>query len=226
MSLSKSNLLPVVLVLLLLASCGEDHALKKETFLLQKKNMVWLPSDTTGNTWWVRDNNGITISYTKAGEDHSLNKSWSSILGINTKMSFNEYYYKVYRSSFGDEFHISLTAGFPPYGDELYLEIDGLGFAYDFGYKTVSRITCAYGYLSKTQTDKGYEENIPILSTVELADSLVTQEKTYQDVLHFSFRDFTDQWQPYQITEIWLAGKTGLVRYDLANGMWYERVSR
>jgi hypothetical protein len=213
-------------VLLLLVSCGEDHALKKEKYWFADETREWLPADTLGDVFLMRDNNGITISFVKNSEDYYFNKSWSSFLGVNTRMSLTEYRYLSYRTPFGQDFHISLTAGWPPYGDELYVSLNGIAFSWDFGYKTIHRLEAGDQYLSKLMTDEGYEEQEKIRSTVEFLDSLRTAGKAYHDVMHFTLLDFikTGQPDPFRVKHIYLTKTWGLIRYDLANGIRYERV--
>ncbi len=218
-----SLLLPV---LLLVTACGEDHALKKEHFYFAPENVGWLPADTLPETFWIRDNNGITYSYTLSTEDHYMNKSWSSVLGINTRMSFNEHHYKEYRSPNGSAFHISLTAGWPPFGDELYVSVMGTSFAWDLGLETLSRVEAGEMYLSRGMTETGYDEHQKILSTVEMLDTLRAGGTVYPDVLHFTLLDLPGGTpNPWRVIQIYLAKEWGLVRYDLACGIRYERTT-
>ena len=212
---------------LLLASCGEDHALKKEKYYFAGEDREWLPADTLNDVFLMRDNNGITISFVKNSDDYYFIKSWSSFLGVNTRMSLTEYRYFKYRTPFGQDFHISLTAGWPPYGDELYVSLNGIAFSWDFGFKTIYRLEAGDQYLSKLMTEDGYEEQGKIWSTVEFLDTLRTTERVYHDVMHFTLLDFINSGQinPFRVRHIYLAKKQGLIRYDQQNGMWYERVS-
>ncbi len=212
--------------LLLLAACNENHAIKKEYFYLEEDHLTWLPADTLPEVLLMRDNHGITYSFFRKEERHDFNKSWTSFLGINTRMSFNEYRSLGYGSSFNGGFDISLTAGFPPYGDELYVFLNGTAFAWDFNFKTLHRVEYGDLYFSKLMADDGYEETEKILSTVEFLDTLRTSERLYHDILHFSFRDLprNGQTHPFSVVDIYLARHWGLVRYDLLNGIRYERV--
>jgi hypothetical protein len=223
----KNKLLIFPLFLLFLVSCGEDHALKKEKYYFADEDREWLPADTLADVFLMRDNNGITLSLAKNSEDYYFNKSWSSFLGVNTHMSLTEYSYISYHSPFGQDLHISLTAGWPPYGDELYVSLNGIAFSWDFGYKTIHRLEAGDQYLSKLMTDDGYEEQEKIWSTVEFLDTLRTSERVYHDVMHFTLLDFMNSGQinPFRVRHIYLAKNRGLIRYDLQNGMWYERVS-
>ncbi len=215
-----------LLLLGLLTACGEDHALKKERFFFQEENTAWLPADTLDEVFLMRDNNGITISFIKKSEDYYFNKSWSSFLGVNTRMSLTEYRYLSYRTPFGQTFRISLTAGWPPYGDELYVSLNGIAFSWDFGFKTISHLEADDQYLSKLMTGNGYEEREKIRSTVRLLDSLRISERVYHEVMHFTLLDFMEEApsKPFRVRDIYLAKEWGLVRYDLANGIRYERV--
>jgi hypothetical protein len=210
----------------MLISCGEDHALKKEKFYFEEEHIAWLPADTLDDVFLMRDNNGITTSFYKNGDDYYFNKSWTSVLGINTRMSLTEYRYLNYASPFGGSLHISLTAGWPPYGDELYVSLNGTAFSWDFNFNTVTRIEYGDRYLSKMMVDDDYEETDKIHSTVEFLDTLRTAERLYHDVMHFTFLDQNtgNDPHPFGVKHIYLARYWGLIRYDLENGMWYERV--
>ncbi len=213
-----------MMVFILCTSCGgEENALKKETFYFNEYHAGWITLDSIGDSFVMTDNNGISQSFTMTGNSYYLNKSWSSFLGVNTIMTYTEYQYQYYTSSFGISHSISLTAGRPPFGDDLYVTLNGVGFAYDFDFAIVSRLDTPFGYKSMLMTDKGYEVPDEIQSKVEILDSLVTPYTRYDEVLHFTFNDFNESWTDKTVTEIFLAREEGLVKYILAGGISGER---
>ena len=212
--------------LILCSSCGgEEKALKTETLYFNEFNAGWITRDTIDDTFVMVDNNGISQSFSMVSNTYYLNKSWSTFMGINTKMTLTEYHYQFYISSFGTNCSISLTAGLPPYGDDIFVYLDGTGFAYDFDFEIVSRLETPFGYKSLLMTDEGYkvQEDGEILSRVEILDSLQTTYARYDEVLHFTLNDFNEQWTNLTITEIYIAKGPGLVKYTLAGGIKLER---
>lgn len=148
------------------------------------------------------------------------NKSWGSFLGINTDMTHTEYCYTSFSSTYGPGFSLSLTAGSPPHrGDEVFISIGEIGFAYDLDIETIVRIDSPFGHKSKTLTDLGYEENEAFLSTAVMLDNLVVNGKIYQKVLHFTFNDFKDQWKKYTLAEVFVAKGSGLIKFVSNSGL-------
>lgn len=215
----------ITAVILLSACGGEGNGLKTETYYFNEQNAEWLTKDTIADTFVMMDNNGISQSFSMRSDNYYFNKSWSSIIGITTQSSLTEYHFQSYRSSFGLKFSLSLTAGIPPFGDNIYINLEEVGFAYDFDFETVSRLETLFGYKSLLMNSDGYEvsEDGEILSSVEILDSLSTADTSYFEVLHFTFNDFNDQWTDYTVSEIFVAKEIGLVKYVLAGGVSAER---
>jgi len=212
------------LIAIVLFSCGEDSALKEETIYFQDKNKCWITKETTGYNFIMIDNNGISQSFTMNIDDYEFNKSWSSFLGVNTEMTHTEYHYQSYTSNYGTQFSLSLTAGFEPFGDDIYIDLSGIGFAYDFKFETISRIYTDFGYKTKSMTDTGYElQDEDIFSIVEILDNYSTNYYEYETVLQFRLKDFNDKWDNFTVTEIYIAKNIGLIKYVLNNGIIYER---
>lgn len=205
-------------------SCGENSALKEETLYLKKENKGWLAADSLGYNFILVSNHGIAQSFVLSSENYEFNKSWGSFLGVNTDMTYSEYHYQAYSSNYGVSYSSSLTAGFKPFGDDFYVELDRVGFAYDFKFKTLSRITANFGYKSKLMTDKGYEtQGEEIYSAVEILSTYSTQQNTYDTVLYFRLNDFKEQWNDFTVTDIYIAKNTGLIKYKLNSGVAFER---
>lgn len=222
MRLSLSLLIPVALAFLV--SCGENMALVEETLYFDAGNAGWLSQDTMGVNFVMSDNNGITQSFTMDSEEHYFGKSWTSTLGITTHMTHTEYRYQAWHSSYGYSLSQSLRAGFEPYGDRLYVDLHGTTFAFDLKTATLSEVSCSAGRISLTMTDIGYEAwDEEILSTIELMESYATASTVYDSVLHFSLKDFEGERDDFDVTTIYLAKHAGLIRFELENGVVYER---
>lgn len=218
------RLLLAFVVVISLFSCGEDSALKEETIYFQDENKGWITSDSLGFNFIIVDNNGISQSFTMNRDNYEFSKSWGSFLGVNTDMTNAEYHYQAYTSNYGITYSISLTAGFEPFGDDLFVELDGIGFAYDFKFNTISRLYTDFGIKSKLMTDKGYElQGEDIFSKVRFIDTYSTNLDTFENVLHFQLNDFTGNWDDFTVTNIYVAKNIGLIRYELNEGIIYER---
>lgn len=218
-------LLFIAAAILLSACGGEGGGLKTESYYFNEQNEGWLSNDTLDDTFVMIDNYGISQSFSMNSNNYYFNKSWGSIMGITTHTSLTEYHYQSYRSSFRLNFSLSLTAGIPPFGDNIYANLMEVGFAYDFEFETVPRLDTPFGHKSLLMTSEGYEisEDGEIFSAVEILDSLSTAYASYDQVLHFTFHDFKDFWTDYTVSEIYLAREVGLVKYVLANGDSGER---
>lgn len=210
-----------------LLSCGGEgkHPLKEEYFYLEEIHKEWLAPDTIGEVFIMKDNNGISASFRMTGNDENMGKSWSTVLGINTRTSYTEEYFQSFKSSFGMVLGISMRANSQPHGDQITISLDQVSFSFDFDFETVYKLDTPFGYKSLLMTDKGYEthDDGEIISSVEMLDSVQTAFATYQDVLHFTFGDFKILWTDFTVTEIFLAKEVGLVKYVLASGISGER---
>ncbi len=214
-----------ILMLLLVACGGEQGALREETLYFNQLNAGWISGDTLGDIFNMTDNNGISQSFVMNSDSYYFNKGWSSFMGINTSMTYTEYHHQAYNSGFGMRYSFSLTAGSPPYGDIVHISLDNVGFQYDLEFETVFSMDTPFAYKSYLITSEGYEvhDDGEIHSSVEILDSLVTSIATYEEVLHFTFNDFIEQWTAFTVTEIFLAREVGLVKYVLAKGISAER---
>jgi len=205
-------------LLLLLTSCGGEgeHPLKEEYYYLQETNKEWLAPDSLEGLFIMTDNKGISQSFVMSGNPSELGKSWTT---------YTEEYFQKFRSSFGLLLGISMRANISPHGDDINITLGGVGFRYDFDFEIVHDLDTPFGYKNTLTTDKGYEvhDDGEILSTVVFLDSLATQNETYTDVLHFTFRDFEALWSDFTDTEIYIARGIGLVKYTLAGGISAER---
>jgi hypothetical protein len=205
-------------------SCGEESALKEETIYFQKENKNWITADSIGCNFILQDNNGISHSFTMLRDFYEFSKSWGSFLGINTDMTHTEYHYQSYSSNYGIPFSLSLTAGFKPFGDEIYIDLYGVGFAFDFKFETVSRVNTGFGIKSKLMTDKAYEQQgEEIFSEVEILDSYSTSFHEYDTVMFFQLQDFKDKWGDFTVNKIYMAKNIGLIKYEMNNGISFER---
>ena len=216
-----------LLFMLLLTSCGGEgeHPLKEEYYYLQDTNKQWLAPDSVGGVFIMTDSNGISQSFEMNENSTELGKSWTTVMGINTRTTYTEEFIQSFNSSYGLRLGISMRANSSPHGDDIIITLGEVGFRYDFDFEIVHDLDTPFGYKNMLTTDKGYEvhDDGEILSTVVFLDSLLTQNETYTDVLHFIFRDFENLWTDFTVTEIYIARGIGLVKYTLAEGISAER---
>lgn len=209
----------IAFLILLIASCGEKGALKEETILFNEENKDWIITGNLGDNFLMIDSHGIAQSFMMNRNLHEFSTSAGSILFITTKITYREYHYQAFTSNYGNRFSLSLTAGYEPFGDELFIDLNNIGFSWDPKFNTVSRIDTPYGYRSKLMTDEGYEEDEPINSSAAIINSMEIDGVTYHDVLHFAFDDFRESWTDFTITDIYVAKQLGLIKYRYNNGV-------
>lgn len=210
-----------------LLSCGGEgeHPLREEYYYLEGIHKNWLASDSIGEVFIMKDCNGISSSFKMTRNHEYMGKSWSTVMGINTLTSYTEECFQSFNSGFGMVLGISMRANSPPHGDNINLVLGQVGFSYDFDFETVHSLDTPFGYMNLLMTDKGYEvhDDGEIMSAVEVLDSLLTSDAIYQEVLHFTFKDFNYYWTDFTVTEIFIAKGVGLVKYVLASGISSER---
>ncbi len=219
-----NKLITIAGLLLVLTACGENHGLKEETFLFAEGNADWIITDSTRYQFIMQDANEISYGFSLKDSSYYFGKSWSSILGITTHISYKEYHYQNFISNYGQSFHLSLTAGFPPYGDDLYIDLGDIAFSYDFVYETISRVNVFDHHKSSIMTDKGYEQDEEIFSKVEILNNLTIGDTAYGTVLHFKLEDFTEELYKHSVKEIFIAKNFGLVKYVLNSGLEVVRL--
>jgi hypothetical protein len=216
-----------LVLLLLLASCGGEgeHPIKEERFYLEDIHKAWLTPDSIGTGFVMTDNNGISNSFSKYSESEEMGKSWTTVMGINTVTTYTEECFQNYNSTYAMRLEISMRANSSPHGDDISITLGQVGFSYDFDFERVHRLDTPFGYKYLLTTDKGYEEHDDgvVHSEVEFLFDFTTGQHTYDEVLHFTFRDFMDEWTDFTVTEFWMARGTGLVKYRLHNGITAER---
>lgn len=215
-----NKLLVLFIWMIIFTSCGENHALKEETFYFSDEYKGWVLKDSYTLPFIMVDDNGITQSFSTNGSSCYFDKGWSSFLGINTNMTFVEYCYISFGSTYFTGFSLSLRAGTDAgTGDVVTIGVGDISFSYDLKEKTIVRLDSPFGNKSKNNTGEGYEENEPILSTVVMIDSLTVNGFTYQNVVHFILNDFKDHWEKYTLTEVFVAKGYGLIKYVTHSGL-------
>lgn len=210
--------------ILTLATLFTGCNLPKEKFYkVDDVNRDWIINGDAGSSFIMNNSSGISESFTMYSKTQEFSEGASGFLFLTTEVSKRESFYQAFSSTYGNTFSLSLSASYPPFGDEFYVSLNGVSFAYDLEYNEISRLNTPFGNKSKTMTDKGYTGYIIIESSVEMYDDLEIAGTTYHGVLHFTLNDFPDQWTEFSVREIFIAKETGLVRYILNNGLSASR---
>lgn len=212
-------LIKLSLIIVLTASFSACNQPKEKFYHIEDVNKGWLFDGEVGGSVFFTDNSGISESFTLYSSAREFNEGSSGFLFMTTQVSKRESFYQAFTSTYGHRFSISLSASYPPFGDELYVNLDGFAFAYDLKYNEVSRLESPFGYKSKTMTDKGYAGNVIIGSQVEILNQFELNGFSYSQVLKFKLLDFQENWTSFTVREIYIAREHGLVKYVLNNGM-------
>jgi hypothetical protein len=216
--------LTLILLTSLFNACGEDSKLaKEETLYINDENLVWLTSDSLNQSFLMKDDNGISSSFTKQGDNHEFSPSSGGYFFVTTHITNTESYTQSYSSSVGLQYMTILTAGFEPFGNVLSLNFGKINIRYDFKYKKISEFYSDYGIKSTIMTDKGYEDQDKIYSTVDFIDSLEINNHVITNIMHIKFYDFYENYTNYTPCELFLAPQIGLIKYACKNGLTYNR---
>ena len=209
----------VFLALILLTAC-----VKERTNYFSPENKDWITPYKIGDSFVMKDNNNISHSFTLQSNNYYFTESAGGILFFTTRRANTEYHFQEFTSNYSAKFSLSLTAAFynDDEGDEIYIDLNDICFAYDLKNKTISRIYTPFGNLSNS-TYEELDDNTLIKSTAEILDSYVVGNSNYSEVLHFEFKDFTEQWKDFTVKEIFVAKKYGLIKYVLNNNITFER---
>lgn len=212
-------LINIFILIALMASFAACNLPKEKVYKIEDGNIGWLYDGDVGSDVTMADNNGISESFLLYSSNHEYSEGASGYFFITTEVSKRESFYQAFSSTYSHRFSLSLSANYPPFGDELYVNLDGIAFAYDLKYNEISRLDTPFGYKSKTMTDEGYSGYIIIQSTVEILNHLELNGFTYDQVLRFTMNDFPENWTNFTIREIFIAREHGLVKYVLNNGI-------
>lgn len=73
-------------------------------------------------------------------------------------------------------------------------------------------------------TDNGYKPDGGMLSVVEILNSFSTSFNDYDTVMYFQLLDFENKWNDLTVVNIYVAKDIGLVKFELNNGLSFERL--
>jgi len=211
------------LLIMLLIFFGCCNLPKEKTYVVESENKGWLFDGTVGSGFVMTGSNGISEGFTMYRDQHEFTEGGSGYFFITTEISKRESFHQAFSSTFGHNLSITLSASFPPFGNDLYINLYEIGFAYDLKYNEVSRLDTPFGHKSKTMTDQGYAGYIIIGSTAEILNQVEINAYTYNHVLKFVLQDFSESWTDYTVREMYFAKNYGLVKFVFNNGIEVTR---
>ncbi|MFO7574589.1 MAG: hypothetical protein R6W67_05485 [Bacteroidales bacterium] len=197
-----------------------------ETYDVRYESFDWVVSDTVGSSFIMRDGNQLTQSYRcdflSNSYDFEVN---SGFLMFGKKTVRNQILYMEWNSSYDLMFSMRIEAMPDPYGDAMKVMLNDLSFTYDLGQEEIIGVDTKYGSIEKTALNGSYTSSVPLLSEVEIIDTVSAGSIMYEEgVMHFSLKDFETQWGPYTVTDIYVAKFVGLVKFTLNNGVEFVRL--
>ena len=173
----------------------------------------------------MRDGNQITQSYRCDLLTNTYDFETSSgFLMFGKKTVRSQSLYMEWNSGYGSLFSIKLDAVPNPYGDLMTVTLNDLSFTYDLLKEEIISVTTKFGSIEKKASNGSYTSSVPLLSEVEIIDAVPSGGHIYDEVMHFTLKDFETQWGPYTVTDIYVAKFIGLVRFTLSNGLEYVRL--
>lgn len=212
-------LIKVSLLFVLTVSFSACNLPKEKFYHIENANKSWLYTGAVGSSISLTDTNGISESFTLNWGTHEFSEGYSGYLFITTRISKRESFHQNFSSTYGHRLSLTLSANYPPFGDELYVSLNDIGFAYDLKYNEITRLDTPFGYKSKTMTDTGYAGNVIIGSDVEILNQYELIGFIYAEAMKFTLADFQENWTGFTVREIYIAKKYGLVKYVYNNGI-------
>ncbi len=209
-------------IFLLLLTLSFQSCTKETIINLDEETYEWQTDDPPKSTFVMVDNNGISQVFTLKSNHRDYIISTSSSLG-STTITKEENIYQQYLSDFGNEFEIFLRTGIENYGDDIYFECAKIGFAYDPKYKTLIRVNTYFGNLGQPFNTNGGGYLNGLLSHAEILNHYSTRYHEYDQVMYFNLKDLKEKWDNKTVVKIYIAKKIGLIKYELNNGIYYER---
>ena len=208
----------VIIVVLNLTSCCSST---EDTILLNEETLEWKTDDPPKSNFTMIDNNGISQIFTFKSNRQYFIKSTSSSFCSESILN-EEHVYQKYVSDFGNQFQISLTTAFDNTGDDIYIVCAKTGFGYDSKNKVLNRINTPFGNYGQSFNPDGTYRKV-LSSTVKILGNYSTSYHDYEQVMCFELKDYKNKWTNNLVTKIYVAKRIGLIKYELNNGIYYER---
>ena len=214
-------------LMLALFGCNSYDDMITDWYYTSDELEKWIP-DSTELNFIMHDQNGISRDYLNWWNNHNFSGGSSSFAGVTYHKSQREYYYQSFRSNYFDEYSISIDPAFNDdyWGEQIRFEINNVGFQYDFMFEEILDLDVNDHRESLQVSSEGIESDSLFKSTFELLDSYRVGNTTYGKTFHFELLDMQQYWDEFTIIEIYYAQNTGLLRYEMKNGLVFERVTR
>jgi len=194
----------------------------ESTSYLDNDTREWATEDKYGDYFVMVDNNSISQTFTCKSNHHDTSLISTSRSILKNEIYYEERIYQTFTSNFGIEFEIYLQPAFDTNGDDIYFEISRIGFGYDQKFNILNRVNTYFGNIGQRFDSNGNYINV-LKSSAIILDKFSTKYHDYDDVMYFQLNDLTNKWDKLTVVKIYCAKKVGLIRYELNNGVIYER---
>lgn len=219
------NKLIIGFLMFLCFSCREDQALTTRWYSCSNELAKWAVTDSQSFRSMFVDNYGITREYIIENNDHeySLGSSWFA--GIKYEVSHREYYLQMFKSNYGDDYHISLqtTHDTLEFGEYFMFSINDLEFEYNFLHDEIVDIETNGERIRLSISSDGIESDTLLKSKLTFLDTLTIDQFHYSRAFHFELNDLSEYWTDQTVKEIIYTQKEGLVCYILNDGNVFNR---
>lgn len=217
------NSIFIGLVMLLFTSCGYYDDMITTWYYTSDEIEKWLV-DSTQFQVTMQDQNGIAREFKNWNNVHTFTSGAGYFAGIKTHKSQNEYYHQQFRSSYFDEFTVSVYPKLNEVlGDQLDFGINSTMFKYDFIHEEIVSIDVNNHHEALRINSEGIENDTLFSSTFEIIENYAMNGTNYGTSFHFTLNDFSYLWDEFTITEVYFAQGTGLLQYKMKNGLVFKR---
>lgn len=183
--------------------------------------------DSTQFHFEMVDQNGITREFLNRNNQHYFSGGSSYFAGIKYSKSEREYYYQQFSSNYQDSYNISINPALNSYwGEQITFYLNDLHFTYDYLFDEVINIETNGHYEYLRINSDGIQGDSLFGSKFKILDRFEVDNHWYENVFHFHLEDFKSSWNEFTITDVYYAQNTGLLRYEMNNGLVFERVRK
>lgn len=186
---------------------------KEEQLFIDIENKEWLSNFKADSLVSFIDNNQILHNIYYQSINNSSVGSSSKFIGIKTSQTFSEYSGQ-YFNGINFRGYISLSAVKKSKNlssDILSVSLNSINFMYDLDLKKIVTVNL--------NTDYEYDN---IMSEIVFLDTLKINNKSYNNVLNFKLKDFSNKWDSYTVTDLYIAKGSGLIKFKTQNGLEFS----
>ena len=206
----------------ILLSCGPDWSNPDETLTLIPKIKEWIVNDPDRLTFSMLGTDSTQLNFSEQYSDFGSGGSASKGGFLS---SYHVISYETYNQSFKANDSLSVfQINMEPStntgsGNFIQISLYGSRWKYDVSYEKM--------YFVSVDTDDTHNtkwSHDKIFSTVELLDTIKIQNVVCDSVMHFTMKDFVEDFSNETVTEVYYAKHIGLVKFVKHSGIEFERV--